>query len=248
MVVSTTNYDKGKASKTIKGKTTSLKKAEINTAASLKADSFMADDIFALCMLRDASVRKDMILTMKTCVVSLGLNIILLAMLCFVALKPTSELYYWTTGDGTVHPLNALNDPVISERERERWLSRAITNTFDMDFSNYKSRIQSNRENFTEEGFKALTEAMESSGLIKSLVNYKYRLSAVPSAVPIQVKDGLLPDTTRQAWQYQLPMLLTYEAPDNKKITQNIVVEVAIIRVRESENPRGMAMARFVSR
>ena len=206
----------------------------------------MLDEAMATNMVRNAYTRERAVFLMRTIIVSITLNAVLAMVIAFLAARPIPHLYFWTDGNGTIKPLVALGEPVLSESERTIWVTQAVVQAFTMDFANYRGQLQANRINFTPEGFEAFTKAIQESGIQSSIVNFKYLLSAVPTASPVQVAAGRLPSGV-YAWQYEIPMLLTYQATDRNN-TQAINLQVVVVRVPETQNPRGMAIARFQSK
>ena len=171
------------------------------------------------------------------------LNAVFVLVIGFLAMRPVDHLYFWTNGDGAIHPLVALGEPVLSASERSLWVTQAMTGAFALDFTNYRAQIQGSRINFTTEGHDGFLKALQSSGIMASVIQYKYIMSAVPKAAPVQIASGRLPDG-RFTWQYEMPVLLTFQASD-KTNTQEMTLQIAVVRVKETDNPQGMAIARF---
>lgn len=206
----------------------------------------MLDEAVSTQFLRHAWTRERAAFLQRMGLGSMVMNLVLVVVLCLMALRPVDSLYFWTDGNGTIRPLIPLNEPVLSDSERANWVTQAVTQSFGMDFTNFRSQMQAFRPNFTPEGFEAFARALQDSSILPSIITNKYILSAVPRAAPLELRRGTLPDG-RFSWQYQMPVLLTYQA-SSQSTTQEVVIEIVVVRVREVDNPRGMAIARFQAR
>ena len=218
-------------------------KVSAKAQASPPPQGSMLDEAAATQMLRQSWTRERASFLSRVGIVSMVLNAVLAAVIGFLAMRPVDHLYFWTSPDGTIRPLVALSEPVLSASERSQWVTQAVTNAFALDFTNFRAQLQGSRVNFTAEGHDGFLKALQSSGIMASIIQYKYIMSAVPKAAPVQVTSGRLPDG-RFAWQYELPILLTFQASD-KANTQEMTLQVVVVRVKETENPQGMAVARF---
>ena len=203
----------------------------------------MLEEAAATQMLRQSWTRERATFLSRVAILSMGLNAIMVVVIGFLAIRPIDHLYFWTNSDGTIHPLVALSEPVLSASERSLWVTQTITSALSMDFTNFRAQLQSSRANFTSEGHDGFLKALQSSGIMASIIQYKYIMSAVPKAAPLLVAGERLPDG-RFAWQYELPVLLTFQASD-KTNAQEMTLQIVVVRVKETENPKGMAIARF---
>ena len=206
----------------------------------------MLDEAMATSMVRTSYTRERAVYLMRMNIISMGVNVFFALIIAFLVAKPIPSYFFWTDGNGTIKPLVPLSEATMSESERTLWVTKAVTQAFTMDFANYRGQLQANRVNFTNEGFAAFVKALGESGIQSSVVSYKYLLSAVPTASPTQVADGRLPNGV-YGWQYEVPVLLTYQATD-KNNTQSLSLSIVVVRVPETQNPNGMAIARFSSK
>ncbi len=207
----------------------------------------MLDEALATRLVQSSYTRERAYFLMRVAVASLSLNLVLGAALGFVALRPPENRYFLSNPDGTMRPLVALNQPVLSDAERGLWVVQAVTESMTFDFTNFRSQLQRSRQFFTPDGFEAFNNALTESGILSSVNRFKYVVSAVPTGAPVQVRGGNLPGSGLYAWEYQIPLLLTYTASDRTN-NQNITVSVMVVRMRETENPRGLGIARFEAR
>ena len=206
----------------------------------------MLDEALATQMLRAPNTLERATFLMRMCTCSMAVNIVFAFIIVIMAVRPVDHLYFWTTGDGTIRPLVPLTEPVLSDSERAIWITQSVTEALAMDFTNFRTQLQKNRTNFTVEGFEAFNNALQNSGIMGSVISYKYVLSAVPTAAPVQVAQGNLPDG-RFAWQYQLPLMLTYQSSERQN-TQAMSLQLVVVRVKQTDNARGMAISRFEAR
>jgi intracellular multiplication protein IcmL len=203
----------------------------------------MLDEAIATQFMRHAWSRERAYFLMRVAVASVALNLLLGTALTYMATRPPEFRYFLANPDGTIRPLIALNQPVLSDAERGLWVTQAVTEALSFDFTNFRVQLERARQFFTPDGFNAFNEALVRADILSSVNRFKYVLNAVPKGAPVQLQAGNLPDG-RFAWQYEIPVLLTFQASDRRN-DMDILVRVMVVRTREVDNPRGLGIARF---
>lgn len=162
---------------------------------------------------------------------------------------------YYRSEAGNILPVK-IKDPVVetdilelpvkSVSEVVAWASQVGVQLFTVDFFNIDDQINSLREYFTPDGWRAMDEALRRSGWAASLVEKKLSTTAVLQGPPIVVRHGVLNGS--YSWVVNFPVLVSYEsASEVRKETRFIALTVRRVDADYSSGQAGIAISSFVA-
>lgn len=172
------------------------------------------------------------------------INIGLLGMVYYqITNRPTPQ-YFATTSDGKIMKLQPLNMPVLAPAVLLQWASRAAVEAYYYNFANYRQSLQELQNKFTPDGWKNFEKALQSSGMLKSVIAKKLVASAVATGAPVVLDQGVV--SGRYVWKVSMPILVNYESVS--ELTQHpMVVTMIISRVSPVNYPDGIAVMSYVA-
>lgn len=203
------------------------------------------DEAVATEFSRSAYSRERFIFLLRTLYLSLGLIAVLTVANVYLAVRPVKERYFAKDPLGGIRELVPLDNPIQSQNEMLAWATGAVSSAFSLSFGNIQQQLQDVRFNFTEPGWKGFQEALRGRGVLDAVINNKFVSTAVPTAAPVVVQQGLIEG--KYAWRIEIPMIVTYEAASGRA-SSSFLVEATIIRRPETENPRGLGIQSILAR
>ncbi len=165
---------------------------------------------------------------------SIGLNFVLYYG------KPKPQ-YFAMTAEGRIVPLIPLSEPMVSVDTVLQFAQGCITSSFSLDFDddNLRQKLQSLRSCYTEEGYKALMQAMDSSGLLERIRQRRLVTSAVATGAGVIARtDARNPSGYK--WSVQQPISITLVNQTERR-SYNFLIEIDIQRIPTIDNPRGIS-------
>jgi intracellular multiplication protein IcmL len=180
---------------------------------------------------------------MLVLLLSILLNFSLGGILWYLVSHPPEPKYFATTINGRITPLVPLDQPNQADSSVLQWANQAAIASYTYNFVNYQQELQAASEFFTPEGWSNFLTALQSSNNLDAVKVKKLIVSAVATRAPIILQKGILDG--RYAWRVQMPVLVTYQSP-NQFAQQNNVVTMLITRVSTLNNPRGIGIAQFI--
>lgn len=109
------------------------------------------------------------------------------------------------------------------------WVQKAVLAMFDLDYVNYRNRIQNLREFFTAQGYdKFLTAFLASKNLDAVKTGRRVAYATITDKAKV-VSTGMLQG--HKAWQVEMPLTVTYENPVKPPLQQKLYAVVKIARV-----------------
>ena len=180
-------------------------------------------------------------------VLSIALMISVVMNFVLIARKPTQQ-YFAVTADGRITPLIPLSQPLVSQEEVVQFAQECVTKSFSLDFvdRDIKTKLESLHSCYTDIGFKALMDAMDSSGLISKIRTGRLVSSAAATGAGVIVAEDPS-DPLGFKWVVQQPISITLENQTQRR-SYTFIVETAVQRIPTVDNPRGMSTAaiRFI--
>lgn len=180
--------------------------------------------------------------------VTLGLGVILLISVLanvYLGTRPTEYRYFTSDPQGSIREIEVLERPVQSDRLVINWVTDAVTQAYSMSFANHAQELEDIRLSFTDAGWNGFEEALKRDNFINSLLDNQLVTSAVPRGAPIVVAQGLAGNV--YGWRVQVPLLLTLKSASVNR-SQELLVEVTVVRRPAHENPIGLGIAQIVSK
>lgn len=193
---------------------------------------------------RNALSRQRYEFVMKVTSGVIVLSILLSVFIVYLATRPTQFRYFTTDSRGGIREIVALNRPIQTDEEVLNWTTAAVTKAYSMSFANYGQQLNDLRPRFTDAGWRGYEQALERAGFLDSLLKNQYVTSAVPKKAPVVVAKGTVNDV--YGWRLQIPIIVTFTSASNSS-SQDINVEVTVVRRDESENPSGLGIAQILS-
>jgi intracellular multiplication protein IcmL len=203
------------------------------------------DEAVATELSRSAYSRERFIFLLRTLYCCLALIAVLTVANVYLAVRPIETKVIAKDPMGGIKELVTLEKPLNSQNEMLAWATNAVTGAFTLSFSNYQQQLQDIRFNFTEPGWKGFQEALRGRGVLDAIINSKFVSTAVPTAAPVVLQQGLIEG--QYAWRIEIPLIVTYESASGRA-SQSFLVEATIIRRPETENPRGLGIQSIVAR
>ncbi len=171
-------------------------------------------------------------------------NCVLVGIVYYQLTHRPEPRYFASTRDGRIIRLYALSSPVLTQEAVSELAVRGVLKAYTFNFSNYKENLETASQYFTGTGWERFKEALQKSGMLEFVIRKRLVASAVATAAPTLLKKGVIGG--RYSWQFQVPILVTYESQSEKQ-RQALVVTVMIQRVSIVNHPRQVAISMFVA-
>lgn len=204
----------------------------------------MVDDALELVRLRNNFYRDNYRRVVSALLAMVIINFLLILTVFYQIANRPSPQYFATSTDGKITPLYPLSEPMIAPTELLQWASRAATAAYTYNFVDYREALQRVQNNFTPDGWTYFEEALKGSRTLEAVIAKKLVVSAVATAAPVIVDQGVI--NGRYAWKVQMPLLVTYQSA-SEQTQQPVVITMVVTRVPTVNMPRGIAIASFVS-
>lgn len=204
-----------------------------------------ADDAVATVLMREAYTRERHYFLMRTIFALIGLVALSVGSNVWQWSKRPEARYFLTTYEGRLTEVTPLDRPIDADRVVLNWAVKGVVQAYTFNFANYRSELTQARANFTETGWRGFEKALKDSGNLDAVIGNKYVATAVPKEAPVLVDRGLVDGVA--AWKVQVPILVTY-ASAAQKTEQNLLVDVTVVRVPETQNPSGLGIAQLLAK
>lgn len=202
------------------------------------------DQAVAAVLARNAYVRERHVFLTRLIVVLTAALVASLAVNVTLALRKPENRYFLSDVEGRIRDIVPLDRPVESLPVVSAWVASAVSQSLTFSFANYRQEFANARQHFTPEGWAEFERALVDSGLLRIVRENMYVTTAVPTSAPVLSQQGLM--NGRYAWRFQIPMVVTYESAA-QRMGQNMMVTVTVVRVPETENPRGLGIIQIVA-
>ena len=159
--------------------------------------------------------------------------------------RPEPRYFAQNEATGSLTPIVPLNKPIGSTNTILQHGSDVIMDLYALDFQNYRSQLQRASDYFTQNGWQKYVSEFESTGNLAAIKERRMVLSGVVTKPPVVVQSGEVFGTLY--WDIEVPYQVRYIAAGFDQ-TQDLVARIKIVRVPTTQNPRGIAIAQFVSR
>jgi intracellular multiplication protein IcmL len=203
-----------------------------------------ADEAVATILAREAYTRERHYFLVRV-IIALSLALVVMsAAVLFMATRPPVNHFFATDKDGRIMALTPIDKPIGSLADLESWVASSVVKAYTMDFANYRVSQDEAQRNFTAPGWRGFKNAMDSSGFLQTVVDKKYVTTAVPTSAPVKLDEGLVDG--RYAWKLQMPLLVTFQSQTGNQ-SQNLMVDIIVVREPETQNPRGLGIAQLIA-
>lgn len=203
----------------------------------------MADDAVQEVTLRNEFYRDNY----RRVIIALLLAVVLIALavgaLSFILVNPPEPKYFAVSSDGRLQPLVALSQPNLSQTALRQWANLAAVSAYTYSYTSYPQDLQAISEYFTPDGWSAFLDALLNSGTLDKVKKLKLIVSAVATATPVILDQGMLSGV--YTWKVQIPLLVSFQSPNDTE-TKPVVVTMLITRVPSLNSAKGIGIAQFI--
>lgn len=136
-----------------------------------------------------------------------------------------------------------LDQPYLPVADLVQWVGETVPQLFTFDFVNYARQYKNLEQYFTSKGWQTYLTAVNPYVHASRIQSQKLFVGASLSNAPIISNQGLLEG--RYGWWVTMPITISYTS-GNKTSTQDIALEVLVIRVSTLNNLYGVAIENFI--
>ncbi|MDE0407020.1 MAG: DotI/IcmL/TraM family protein [Alphaproteobacteria bacterium] len=148
------------------------------------------------------------------------------------------------TPDGRLVPLTPLDEPIMSDAALRNWTVAAVTEAFTLGHHDWRLRLSSVRESFTDEGYESFLASLNESLFLDRLRDNLQVASAVAQGAPVVTDTRYFEG--RLGWAIEFPLLVTFAA-GARSVSQDLVARVLVMRVPLSERPAGIGIEQLLA-
>ena len=181
----------------------------------------------------------------KTNMILCAVLAISISLNCALALIRPKPVYFGMTEEMQLLPMIPLSQPVMNDAALKAWFAAAVTDSFNMDFVNWRDRLSNSRQYFSKSAFSDFALALESEGHLGLLTQYRALMHVAPVGAPILVNSGQLKGVL--TWDIEMPILLNYETSKQRLSSQRVIVSARVQRVPTTDYVRGVAITQLVT-
>lgn len=146
--------------------------------------------------------------------------------------------------DGTIINLTPLSQPNQAEPVIRNWLVEALTNTFQIDYLNFKTDLnKSIGQYFTTSGGNEFITSINNINLINTIKDKKLLVNFDVTTSPILLRSGNIGFGNAYGWDYQLNGMITMRN-EKQSFSIPVVVQITVTRRNLLEDPKGLGIAR----
>ncbi|NNM65722.1 MAG: DotI/IcmL/TraM family protein [Burkholderiales bacterium] len=148
--------------------------------------------------------------------------------------------YFGLTPSLQVVKMVPMSEPFISEQGLLDWTSESVCKTLGLDFVHWRDELLAVQSDYTPQAFAQVEGQLESSGTLDMVRKERILMSAVPSAPPVIIAEGVA--AGHYTWRIQFPVIVSYETTGGQPTKQTLVATATVVRVPTEFNPRGVAI------
>lgn len=168
----------------------------------------------------------------------------LLAVLSFYLYQEQPPpVFFATDNEWRILPDVPVNQPYLNTPDLVQWVSTVIPAAFHFDFVNYTTQMNNLQRYFTPEGWKKYNDQIAPFVNQTVLQNGKLFVNGSAFGAPFILNQGMLQG--RYGWWIQMPIAVEY-ATFERSTTQNISVQVLVVRIPTLNNLDGVAIDNFI--
>lgn len=175
--------------------------------------------------------------------------IALTIVLIFLIKNPTPPIYFATNHVGRLINIIPLDQPNMTEDDVASWAAAAVEAAYSYDYVNFRSQLQKAEKFFTTPGWTEYMKALKASNNLTAVQERKMAVLAKVVAKPVLTNHAVL--SGRYAWQFKIPVLVTYQFPpfdQQAKYANSLEVTMTIRRENVLDSYGGLGIVQIVSR
>ncbi len=135
-----------------------------------------------------------------------------------------------------------LSQPNMDNFGLQVWANTVAVQAYSYDFLNYKKQFSALAQYFTADAWDQFQHAIQKSNMLNIALAEKMSVSAVARGAVTLTQQGV--DAGHYTWHVLLPLQVTL-ANSNKKLQQQVIANITIIRVQPPLGKLGLAIQRF---
>jgi intracellular multiplication protein IcmL len=132
--------------------------------------------------------------------------------------------------------------PPVNDTQLLVWANEATIKLYDFDYAKYREQLQQASRYFLPEAWEVYTEALAESGLLETVKQKKYIVSAVATKPPVITKQTHTQG--RHLWEVEMPILVLFQS-DKGKQEQHLLIKLTIAATGDTLGTRGLSILSF---
>lgn len=155
------------------------------------------------------------------------------------------RVYFATTPDGRLTPLEPLSEPAMSPAAIRVWVTQTMTEVLSFDDATRTESMRKNSRHFTPEGWKEFTDMIAAVGWKQEAGKPRYIYGTTATRGPTihreGVRDGLY------SWVVEVPLLTSIGTAANPQGNGGIGYKAIVVvsRALNREDPAGVSISSF---
>ena len=179
--------------------------------------------------------RNTMRASLLTLVISLGVT-------AYVFNDQRTDYIVALKHDGTILPLQAMDQPNLGSDAVVNWTQQVICEIFTFNFNNIDARLLATRRYFTDGGWESFVNALYSEATGTSLYNavrtQRQFRTTIAAQAPVVVQEG--DENGYYFWTLQMPIITSIYTGSTPALTRSIVT-VKIQKIESHTSDSGYA-------
>lgn len=135
--------------------------------------------------------------------------------------------------------ISPLTYPAMTNNKVRSWASRALKDTFSMNFYNMEKRMDLASTYYTSRGWSALLASFEDREVTQSIIRNQLDVVLTPTAIPTIVQrsiiDGLF------YWRLEVPVIIVYTGSKDVRVEDSII-SLHVGQVPTLDDPEALAI------
>lgn len=182
----------------------------------------------------------------RLAMVSVGCLVASIGLTAFAINAKNDTKYIASTNEGQIVNLIALSAPNMKDANVAAWVSKALIDTFNFNFVDIQNSLNTSAQTwFTNDGGRALIEALQDSGNFDAVINQKLIVTLTTDHTPIITKKFFNTTTQRYTWHLEVPAMISYRT-QSKEFSRRVLFKVAVSRISLREDPNGLGISKII--
>jgi intracellular multiplication protein IcmL len=173
-------------------------------------------------------------------------------MLVYLTRNPIHPLYFITDNAGRIIQDIPIQQPNMSAADVAVWAENAVIAANSYDYANFHAQLQRAQKYFTDYGWRNYMKGLQASNNLEALTKRKLIFLAKISGPPKLSHEGRIGKKQTYAWQFQIPVLITYLLPPydgqtgKSKFENSYVFTVLVMRQSMLTSYKGLGIVQIV--
>jgi hypothetical protein len=173
-------------------------------------------------------------------------------MLVYLTRNPIHPLYFITDNAGRIIQDIPIQQPNMSAADVAVWAENAVIDANSYDYANFHAQLQRAQKYFTDYGWRNYMKGLQASNNLEALTKRKLIFLAKISGPPKLNHEGRIGKKQTYAWQFQIPVLITYllppydGLPGKSKFENSYVFTVLVMRQSMLTSYKGLGIVQIV--